>query len=288
MRYSIITNPASGNFSIPRRRELLAHAARILQAGVYGLDTTSKEEFVARARELAGKCDVLVVAGGDGSLSDIINVIDTKERPIAYIPLGSGNAMGHALHIRGSIAEVATRIREGQVREFDLIQCDERRLAYMVSIGLEGAVIQRRNEYKAQGTSGFKAYLMALLVAYFKDFKGVKAGIAINGRPYETSSLLSIMIMKQPYYGYGLKVMPGARLDDQRLHVRVLHTGLMSSLVGGATSLTVGNRVGFYQTGERVSVVLERTLLMQTDGDVAWEAKEFHFKILPGALRIKV
>jgi diacylglycerol kinase (ATP) len=288
MRYTIITNPASGNLSLPRRRKLLADAARILQAGVYGLDTTSKEEFAARARELSGKCDVLVVAVGDGSLSDIINAIDTKETPIAYIPLGSGNAMGHALHTRGSITEAATRIREGQVHGFDLIQCDERRLAYMVSIGLEGAVIQRRNEYKAQGTSGFKAYLVAVLAVYFKDFKGVKARIAINGRPYETRSLLSIMIMKQPYYGYGLKVMPRACFDDGRLHVRVLDTGLMSSLMGGATSFTVGNRVGFYRTGERVSVVLERPLMMQTDGDVAWEAKEFHFKVLPGALRMKV
>jgi diacylglycerol kinase (ATP) len=286
MRYSIITNPASGNLSVPRRRALLAEAARILQAGVYGLDTTSKEDFLACARSLAGKCDVLVVAGGDGSLSDVINAVGAKERPIAYIPLGSGNAMGHALHLRGRIAEVAMRIREGRVREFDLIQCDERRLAYMASIGLEGAVIRRRDECKAKGRRGFRAYLMALLLAYFRDFKGVKAAVLTDGQPYETGALLSVMIMKQPYYGYGIKVMPEARLDDRRLHVRVLHTGLISSLAGGAMSLTVGNRLGFYQTGERVSVVLEKPLLMQTDGDVAWEAKEFHFKVLPGALRI--
>jgi diacylglycerol kinase family enzyme len=287
MRYSIITNPASGNLSVPRRRELLAQAARILQAGISGLDTTSKQEFLTCARDLAGKCDVLVVAGGDGSLSDVINAIDTQERPIAYIPLGSGNAMSHALRLRRSIAEVATRIREGRIREFDLILCGERRLAYMVSIGLEGAVIKKRDEYRAQGNSGFKAYLMAFLMAYLKDFKGVKARIAVNGESFEAGSLLSLMIMKQPYYGYGLKVMPGARLDDRKLHVRVLQTGLMSSLLGGVTSLTVGNCVGLYRTGDRVSVVLERPLPMQTDGDVAWEAKEFHFRVLPGALRMK-
>ena len=286
MRYSIITNPASGNLTVPRKLELLADAARILQAGVYGLDTTSKEEFLACGRELAGKCDILVVAGGDGSLSDIINAIDTKERPIAYLPLGSGNAMGHALHIRGSIAAVAMRIRDGQIKEFDLIHCDERRLAYAASIGLDGAIIQKRNEYKVQGLAGFKAYMMALLVVYFKDFKAVKASIAINGQPYETRSLLSIMIMKQPYYGYGLKVMPGACFNDRRLHVRVLDSRLSTFLLGGTTSLTVGNRAGFYQTGERLSVVLERPLLMQTDGDVAWEAANFHFKVLPRALRI--
>jgi len=287
MRYTIITNPVSGNLSVPKRMEFLAHAARTLQAEVHGLDTTSKEEFLACARDLAGNCDVLVVAGGDGSLSDVINAIDTQERPIAYIPLGTGNAMSHALHLRGSIAEVATRIKESRIRDFDLILCDERRLAYMVSIGLESAVIKKRDEYKAQGTSGFKAYLMAFLAAYLKDFKGIKARIAVNGQSFEASSLLSLMIMKQPYYGYGLKVMPGARLDDGRLHVRVLHTGLISFLVGGVTSLTVGNRVGLYRTGDRVSVTLEKPLMMQADGDVAWEAKEFHFRVLPGGLRMK-
>ena len=266
---------------------MLADAAGILQAEVHGLDTTSKEEFLACAQDLAGKCDVLVVAGGDGSLSDVINAIDTKQRPIAYIPLGSGNAMAQAIAVRGSIADVATRIKEARIHPFDLIRCDERRMAYMVSIGLESAVIKKRDQYKAQGTSGFKAYLMAFLTAYLRDIKGVNARIEINGRSYEKSSLLSIMIMKQPYYGYGLKVMPGARLDDQKLHVRALHTGLILPVVGGVTSLTVGNRVGFYRTGERVSVSMERPLLMQTDGDVAWEAKEFHFKVLPGALRMK-
>jgi len=266
---------------------LLAEAGRILQAGVHGLDTTSREEFIACAKALAGKCDVLVVAGGDGSLSDIINAVDTKERPIAFIPLGSGNAMGHALNLRGSIAEVAMRIKEGRIREFDLIQCDERRLAFMASIGLEGAVIKQRDAYKAKGASGFVAYLAAFLTVYFIRYQGVAARIHADGEIIETHSLLSLMITKQPYYGYGLKVMPGAKLDDRRLHVRVLHTGWVASLVAGASSLTVGNRAGLYRSGERVSVALERPLLMQADGDVAWGAKEFHFKILPSVLRLK-
>ena len=288
MRYSIITNPASGNLRAPRRRELLARAQEVLQGDLHGLDTTSREEFLACARDLAGHCDVLVVAGGDGSLSDVINAIDTRERPIAYIPLGSGNAMGHALHLTGNVAAVARRIKEGQIHDFDLIQCDERRSSYMVSVGVEGAVIQRRNEYKARGASGFKAYLMAFLVAYFKDFKGVKARVTVNGHSFEVGSLLSTMIMKEPYYGYGLKVMPGARLDDGQLHVRVLHKGILSSLSGGITALTGGNRAGLYRTAEQVSVALETPLLMQADGDVAWAAKEFRFNVLPGALRMKV
>lgn len=287
MRYAIITNPASGNLSLSRRRDVLSHAARILQAEVFGLDTTSKQEFLACARDLVGKCDILVVAGGDGSLSDVINAVNTLERPIAYIPLGSGNAMGYALRLRGSIAETATRIKEGRIHEFDLIECDERRLAYMTSIGLDGAVIRQRDAYRAKGWSGFKAYLAAFFTIHFIQYQGVAACIRVDGDLIESPSLLSLMITKQPYYGYGLKVMPGAGFNDGKLHLRVLNTGWMSSLVAGATSLTVGNRAGLYRRGERVSVVLERPLLLQADGDAAWEAKEFHFKVLPGALRMK-
>ncbi|MGE5842282.1 MAG: diacylglycerol/lipid kinase family protein, partial [Deltaproteobacteria bacterium] len=242
MRYSIITNPASGNFSLSRRRKMLDRAARILQAEVFGLDTTSREEFLGCARELARACDVLVVAGGDGSLSDVINAIAPKERPIAYIPLGSGNAMGHALRLRGSVEETATRIKDAPIREFDLIRCDEDRLAYMVSVGLEGAVIKKRDEYKARGTSGIKAYLMALVSAYFRGFKTSRATVFVDGKAWVTEELLSLIITKQPYYGYGVKVMPGARLDDRQLHIRLFRKGVVSSLVGGFTSLTVGNR----------------------------------------------
>jgi diacylglycerol kinase family enzyme len=265
----------------------LARAAQILQARVYGLGLGSKEEFLACARDLAAKCDVLVVAGGDGTLSDVINAVGTKGKPVAYLPLGSGNAMAHALRLHGSIEEAALRIKEGRIRQIDLIQCDERRLAYMVSLGLESAVIQKRNKYKAQGVSGFKGYLMAVAAACLKDVKGIKARIVIDGRSYQKSSLLTIMIMKQPYYGYGLKVMPGARLDDGKLHVRVLRTGMMPSLAGGMASLTIGNRMGFYRAAERVCVTLEKPLIMQADGDLAWGAKEFHFKVLPRGLRLK-
>jgi undecaprenyl-diphosphatase len=287
MRYAIITNPASGSLSLARRRIVLGHAAGILGAEVHGLDTTSKQQFLACARDLARKCDVLAVAGGDGSLSDVMNAIDLRERPLAYLPLGSGNAMGHALHLVGSISRAATRIRDSRIREFDLIQCDGNRLAYMVSVGLEGAVIQKRDQYKARGMTGFKAYLMAFLAAYFRDFKSMKARLAVNGDSFEASSLLSVMIMKEPYYGYGMKVMPEARMGDGQLHLRLLKRGVVSPLVGGITSLTVGNRAGVYRTAAQISITLDRPLLMQADGDLAWEAKEFHFKVLPKALRMK-
>ena len=86
MRYVIITNPVSGRLNLDQKRKLLDKAAGILDANVVGLEVGSREEFSACAKEVASSVDVLVVAGGDGSVSDVINAVDTSQTPIAYLP----------------------------------------------------------------------------------------------------------------------------------------------------------------------------------------------------------
>jgi len=123
MNYAIIANPASGKKSIAEKHSVLIRASKILNAEIHGLDTTTSEEFCQYARELANRCDVLVIAGGDGTLSDIINSIDTAQKPVAFLPLGTGNAMQHALKYKGSIAEIAMRIRDAEIHQYDLVNC---------------------------------------------------------------------------------------------------------------------------------------------------------------------
>ena len=115
MRYAIITNPVSGEMTADQKRAALAQTAEILNAGIHGLDTTTAEEFGQCARELATRCDVLVAAGGDGTFSDIINSIDTAQTPVAFLPLGTGNALRHALQYKGELADIAVRIRNGEI-----------------------------------------------------------------------------------------------------------------------------------------------------------------------------
>ena len=78
MRFGIIANPKSGPASITRKWQLLRKVAEILgpQTLIAGLDTGSREEFAQCAKDLVAKVDVMIVAGGDGTFSDMINAID--------------------------------------------------------------------------------------------------------------------------------------------------------------------------------------------------------------------
>ena len=287
MRYAIIANPASGKKSIAQKHSLLVRAAEILNAEIHGLDTTTSEDFCQCAREFANRCDVLVIAGGDGTLSDIINSVDTAQKPVAFLPLGTGNAMQHALNYKGSIADIAVRIRDGEIHQYDLVNCQEKERGFMLSVGIEGKIIQLRDEYLARGYIGFKTYLGAFIRAFFGKYKRTAAEIIVDDTTFEVKNLLSLIVVKQPYYGFGMKVVPGARFDDRLLHILSINSRLFKCAIGVATSFIGGNRIGQYRTCRKLDVKLEEPLALQIDGKQAWEADAFTFTVLPKALKIK-
>jgi diacylglycerol kinase family enzyme len=287
MRYAIITNPAAGKMTVDRKRLALSEAARILKAPIHGLDTISAVDFTACARRLAGRCDVLVVAGGDGTVSHVINSIDTARTPIAYLPLGTGNALGHALNYRGPLAELAARIRDGCIRRCDLIDCGDERRAFMASIGIGAKTMMLRDIYLARGQTGFRPYLQAFIRAYFKEKRRADATIKTDETTVVIHNLIDLMVVKQSYFGYGMKVVPKARLDDGRLHLLALNSGPAMLFLAGISAFTLGNRVGEYISTGRVSIRLDHPFHLQIDGSYARKADRFTFTILPRALKLK-
>lgn len=285
--YAILANPASGKTGIDRKRIRLNAAASILKAKIHGLDTGSAEDFNQCALELAPHCDVLVVAGGDGTFSSVINTLDTNITTLAYLPFGSGNALQYALGYRGNLADIAERIQTGRVRKYDLIQCDQKKRAFMVSLGIEGMILRFRDLFLLQGHAGFHPYLKAVFLSLFKAYTPCRALALLDGKRVVIQNLLSFMVMKQPYYGYGMKVIPKAGFDDRLLHVLCCEFRYAQMIIAGLTSFSIGNRAGRYRSCRSLSVRLNRPMYAQIDGDIAWKAEIFHFEVLPGVLRIK-
>ncbi len=287
MRYAIITNPVSGTMTVDQKRAKLAPAAKILNAEIHGLDTLTALEFSQYAQDLIAFCEVLVIAGGDGAFSDIINSIDTARTPVAYLPLGTGNALGHALQYKGSLVDIATRIKDGKIHEYDLIDCDGKVRALTASIGIEGAIIKLRNQYVAQGNTGLKTYLKATFASYLKEYRRAAATIVLDGTTYQVKDMLSVMVVKHPYYGFGMNVVPRARFDDRQLHILWVDSGLVKTAIATLTSFTIGNRIGRYRPGRQLTITLDRPLPLQSDGNEGWVSKSFSFTVLAKALKIK-
>ncbi len=287
MHYAILANPRAGRLSVDRKRTELSGAAALLNASIHGLDTNTRDEFMRCARELAEHCDILVVAGGDGSVSDVINAVDTARHPIAYLPLGTGNALAYSLHMRGPLLHGAKRIRDGSIHAYDLIRCNNKARAFMASVGIDAAILDRIRQRRSAARTGLHSYFWAAWMAFFRDYQYPVATLVIDGTQLKVPKLLSLMVVKQPYYGFGMHVMPEAQFNDARLHLRCIDATLLSALWGGLSSFTIGNRSGRYLSGRQLTVQLDRALLLQIDGNLGWKDDHFSFAVLPRALKIK-
>jgi diacylglycerol kinase family enzyme len=287
MHYAIIANPASGTASALRKRAMLEASARILNADIHGMDTRTADELAQCARNTAPHCDVLVVAGGDGTFSDIINAIDTLETPVAFLPLGTGNALSYALNYGGDLETIARRIKHGRVHRLDLLDCKQGKRGFMMSVGFEGMVVQLYRKYAGRGYGGFCAYVIAFLNAFFLKYRRTTACVTVDEETRTTENLLSFIIVKQPYYGFGMRVVPQAEFADGFVHTLAIDSGLPGCLLGAVTAFAGKNRIGHYVAGYRVNIRSEAPLPLQIDGDFISQADNFDFRPLPGALRIK-
>jgi len=286
-RYAILANPASGNLPMSRRYALLKQAADLLSADVHGLDTASAEAFSQCVREQAERCDVLVVAGGDGTFSLAINAVETPSTALAFLPFGTGNALTYALGYRGGTEEIAARIRAGRMHSCDLIDCGGRKKGFMVSLGIDGAEIRLYEKYRRQGYGGLSAHIRAGLRAYFQDYRPTGARVTVDSTSRRVRRLTSFMVVKQPFFGMGLQAVPRARFSDGYLHTLTLASGVPEIAGGLLTGFTIGNRCGDYRFGKKATVSVSEPLTVQIDGDVGWSANRFVFSVLPGAIRLK-
>lgn len=287
LRYGIVANPVSGGTGPDRKRALLREAARILDAEIVGLDTASSGELGEAARQHARRCDVLVAAGGDGTFSDVVNALPLEEVTLAYLPLGTGNALRHALACRGTIPENAAAIRSGRNRRYDLIRCDGPRLGFMASLGLDGAAVRLWERERRMGGRGRAVYARAMLKAVLHAYRPAACRVEADGQALEIPRLLSLMVVKQPYYGFGFRAVPRARWDDGFLHVRALPAGRAGSWSGIAAALADRDGVRGYRTARKVDVHATGRLSLQVDGELGRQGRRFSFSVLPGVLRIR-
>lgn len=285
MKYGIVINPAAGVYNKDEKACLVKDIQKILGplCVTGGLDTTSRDEFCACAKELSNKVDVLVVCGGDGTFVDVLNTVDSHV-VLSYIPLGSGNALRYALGFPRQIERIARTIKGGKEHRYDVIQCDGAYKTLFASIGIDHDILVQRDRYVLQGKIGLSAYVRATVKTFFSGYKGKDMIVQVDEKKIPVPHAISVIIAKIPYYGYGLNVIPQARMEDGKIHVLYVNSGMTGLLYGLATACVGGNRSGTHVAGTAVSIESSHLLDLQIHGVPYKKGKSFAFSLLPGHL----
>ncbi len=135
----MIINPFAGN---KRVRSALFDIIEILSQGGYTV-TVRLTEYGGHATEIAkearpGNFDIIVCAGGDGTLNETINgVLAAKSSiPIGYIPSGSTNDFASKLGLSKDIKTAAEDIISGKALPIDIGLFGYRFFSYVAYFGI--------------------------------------------------------------------------------------------------------------------------------------------------------
>ncbi|MFD1472756.1 diacylglycerol kinase [Companilactobacillus mishanensis] len=164
MRARLIYNPTSGHESLPNS---VGDILNVMEQAGYEASayrtTAAKKSALKEARRVAQEgFDLVVAAGGDGTINEVVNgIADLEERPeLAIIPAGTTNDYARALKIpRDDVVEAAKVILKKQKLDIDVGQAGDN---YFINIAGGGSMTELTYEVPSAYKSilGYLAYLV--------------------------------------------------------------------------------------------------------------------------------
>ena len=132
-----LMNPNAGQRKVNR---YLAEIISIFNAGGYEVTvfpTTGPGDGVQIVQSRAGEYDLVVCAGGDGTLNETISGIlrSGVDLPLGYIPCGSTNDFASSLKLSSDVLQAARDIVEGVSTTYDVGMFNGRYFSYVASFG---------------------------------------------------------------------------------------------------------------------------------------------------------
>ena len=233
---------------------------------------------------------VLILGGGDGSVSSVVDFLAHREVILGLLPLGTANDFARTLEIPVDIDEACRTIAGGKVVDVDLGLARDNYYVNVASTGLSVNVTQALSP-RLKRRIGAIAYPVAAIRAFFQHEPFSARLTFPGGEVVEYGRLLHLAIGNGRFYGGGLVVAPGAGIDDRRLDVLAIELGRPRTLLGVARYVKSGDFIRMegvhHHRTKRVRLETEPPLPINIDGEIVTSTPQ-DFAVVHNALKVIV
>jgi len=271
-RARLIYNPTSGREEM--RRRLPAILDRLER---HGLETSchatkGKGDATAAAAEAVERgFDVIIAAGGDGTIHEVINGMAEKPRrpKLGILPVGTTNDFARALHIPRNLMRACDIIGEQFSRPIDIGKVNDR---YFINIAGGGSMTELTYEVPSRLKTmiGQLAYYMKGLekLPWLRPFL---VRIEADSLRLHEECMLFLVANSNSVAGFG-RLAPDAFLDDGLLDVLVLKKCSLADFIRIVTLATRGEHLNdprvLYVQSSRLRVESEDYTQLNLDGEL--------------------
>ena len=215
----VILNPIAGMRKIPGLEKRLEQAFRRHGIPCELLLTKNAGDATAFARQAVQQgADLVVAAGGDGTVNEVVNGLAGSNTPLGIIPLGTVNVLARELRIPLSTSKAIRTIAEGTPKPIDLGVANGRYFTLMAGFGFDAEVVTNVLQ-PIKDWIGASAYILKGLETLAKC-KATEITLEMPEETYSAKAFL-VVVANVSTYGYNLHITPMATPDDGLLDICV-------------------------------------------------------------------
>jgi diacylglycerol kinase (ATP) len=248
--------------------------------------TQTPEEARAQAGDAASRgYDLVVAAGGDGTVGTVAEQLLGKSTALGILPLGTVMNIARSLGIPRELEQAAEVLAAGVVRAIDVGVAGDRPFFEAASVGMNAAMFREAQRFER---GDWTSVIRTIWVAF--RYRPARMLVKLDDRRIRTRALM-ITVSNGPYTGAGMTVAPEARLDDGKFDVRLFRRFSKARLIRHLVSIAFGR----YRYAPEVDTFRSAVVRIDSASPLPARADSrdlgttpVEFRVRPGALNVVV
>lgn len=286
MKPAVVCNPVSIQDPEGLRVELKRRTAG---AELIWLETTEDDPGRGQTRQaVAAGADLLLVAGGDGTVAACAGGLVGTGVPMALIPMGTGNLLARNLDIPLDVPAALDLAFGDERRQIDVLDADGTRFVVMAGLGFDAAMIRDTGD-QAKSKHGWMAYVSGGLRA-LRSTPYVTYAVTVDAQPAQHLNAIGVVVGNVGRLQAGIALLPDADPADGMLDVIVLQPRTWLGTIKLAWNIVRrrpnSGRQAQVLRGQRVEIRADRPVPAEFDGEYNGERDSLIVTVLPRSVTL--
>ncbi|WP_416442322.1 diacylglycerol/lipid kinase family protein [Leeuwenhoekiella sp. A16] len=213
-----IVNPISGDSNKDTLIELVCNETQKRGFAIEVYKTTGNNDN-EKIKDLISSLqpERVLVAGGDGTIVQVADLLEGKDISLAIFPAGSANGLAANLLLPDNREEQLEIALGSTLKEIDMIKINGQTSLHIADLGINAELIKNYENSKIRGKLG---YLLQAVPTLFKCEYPFNFTIEANGEEFSQSGIL-LAIANAKKFGTGANVNPDGKMDDGLFEVLI-------------------------------------------------------------------
>ena len=281
-----IYNPISGVRKIGRIEDLILQNLDLDKFDYVIRETKSpKDAMRLSSAAVQDNFDIVVAAGGDGTINEIVQGMGNSPLMLGIIPIGSGNGLARHLQIPLEPEKAIKLINNLNTRTIDIASINGYPFASIAGLGFDARVA---NKYRKLKKRGFYGYFRVVTKEFFR-YREREYTLTFNGQKITRRALL-LSVANSNQFGYNTIIAPKAEPDDGLLDIIIMKKfpiGEIPRMIGllFTGKIDQSSYIESYKTTE-IFIVRRRGKRVNIDGEAIKMGNEIFIRIQPAAIKV--